>query len=170
MLHRHRRGTMCTDVKVRLTGCLSSNYSLVQLVPARPPRPRRRPGIVFAPVHAKCSFPVLQRNATPAGCTGDYGGTDILARPIIRRSGRPACFSPIRYDRLNRLAARYHRNFPIGSANSRSSALTAPPVSQGSQTFLHPLFRLASVTKYPYTLHFDARAVIRGIYSVSESL
>ena len=43
----------CTgNVKVRLTGCLSSNYSLGQLVPARL-RPHQQPGIVFGQVHAK---------------------------------------------------------------------------------------------------------------------
>lgn len=49
-----------------------------QLVPARPR------GIVFnrgterEREQAKCCLAaVLQRNATPAGCTGDYSGTDI---------------------------------------------------------------------------------------------
>lgn len=68
------------NIKVRLTGCLSSNYSVVQLVPARPR------GIVFGrrerERERECGAKmllgrVLQRNATPAGCTGDYRGTDI---------------------------------------------------------------------------------------------
>lgn len=76
MLHSYN----VRNIKVRLTGCLSSNYSAVQLVPARPR------GIVFGHSErereSECGAKmllgrVLQRNATPAGCTGDYRGTDI---------------------------------------------------------------------------------------------
>lgn len=75
-----------------------------QLVPARPR------GIVFnrgterEREQAKCCLAaVLQRNATPAGCTGDYSGTDITRAGWLRRPGGRATariFQPYRSNLL----------------------------------------------------------------------